>query len=490
MIKDKTTRKKPPNGLRRRVYAFGFSMTLMVALMGVVLGLIVFRNIKNYQDIMNQMTEIQQLKADIGMVGEMVQNLVVQGEEADTQCQEAWEKVNEQVRMLETENASDMVRLLIEDLQAYQVNTNNDFYTVLWHVDDADILVRYQKFIEQQEDRQFLCDQIQKHLTSYMADHYSAIMQENAQFFSGLVAVTLVLILLASLFSYGMTQSIYQPVQLLTKQAEKIMEGNYSMEDVPVAERDEIGQLTEAFNEMKNRVRQNFRDKEELWRLESLLQDAEFRALQSQVNPHFLFNVLSVATEAALLENADRTVDIIENISYMLHYGLTSVRDNSWLSEELKMVRSYLFLQKERFGDRIEFQLSLPEDPPMIRIPGMTLQPIVENALKHGVEKMTAGGRVEVSLTQTADSVEICVRDNGGGMSKEQVDAVNRGERIARKDSKSTGLGLMNVVSRMEIFYGRTGLLRAESEEGRGTSMYLTYLVHEEGRDVHSSDCR
>ena len=126
----------------------------------------------------------------------------------------------------------------------------------------------------------------------------------------------------------------------------------------------------------------------------------------------------------------------------------------------------------------------------MIRIPGMTLQPIVENALKHGVEKMTAGGRVEVSLTQTADSVEICVRDNGGGMSKEQVDAVNRGERIARKDSKSTGLGLMNVVSRMEIFYGRTGLLRAESEEGRGTSMYLTYLVHEEGRDVHGSDCR
>jgi len=418
----------------------------------------------------------------------MIQNRVVLGEENDAECRDAWEEINLQIETLEMSHTSDMVRLLMQDLQAYQANTSNDFYELLLWIEGADISERYQRFTVQQEDRQFLCDQILKHLTSYMADHYSAIMQENTRFMAAFVMVVLSLILLASTFSYNMTQSIYQPVQLLTNQAEKIMEGDYQMADIPIVEEDEIGQLTEAFNEMKNRVRQNFRNQEELWRLESLLQDAEFRALQSQVNPHFLFNVLSVATEAALLENADRTVDIIENISYMLHYGLTSVRDDSWLEEELKMVQSYLFLQKERFGDRIKFLLSLPEDSPMMRIPGMTLQPIVENALKHGVEKMMSGGCIRISLTQTSEAVEICVQDNGGGMLPEQVDALNRGERVARGDSRSTGLGLVNVMSRMAIFYGRSGLLRVESGEGKGTSVYLTYLVREEGQDVFSID--
>lgn len=272
---------------------------------------------------------------------------------------------------------------------------------------------------------------------------------------------------------------VYQPVQRLTSQAEKIMECDYQMEDLPVAQQDEIGQLTEAFNAMKNRVRENFQNREELWRLESLLQDAEFRALQSQVNPHFLFNVLSVATEAALLENADRTVDIIEHISYMLHYGLTSVREDSWLADELKMVRSYLFLQKERFGDRIAFLDSTPEELPVMRIPGMTLQPIVENAVKHGVERMTAGGKIEITLRQTPEAVEVCVEDNGCGIPQEKVDALNRGETV-RGDSRSTGLGIANVRSRMAIFYKQEGLLKVESRDGEGTKVCLKYLVQEE----------
>lgn len=481
MIKVGKAEKVLPNSLRRRIYTFGISMTMMIVLIGVFLGLMVLHSINSYQDVMNQLTEIHQLKVSISTVGEMVQNRVVLGEENDTECLRAWEKVNRQINGLETKNTSIMVRLLMEDLQAYQRNTNGDFQKLMLWADGEDISGCYQAFLVQQEDRQFLCDQILKHLTSYMAEHYSVIMRENTQFLAGFIVVVVSLILLAGSFSYTMTQSIYKPVQLLTAQTEKIMEGDYQMEDLPVVEMDEIGQLTEAFNEMKNRVRQNFRDREELWRLESLLQDAEFRALQSQVNPHFLFNVLSVATEAALLENADRTVDIIENISYMLHYGLTSVRDNSWLAEELKMVRSYLFLQQERFGERITFQVSLPEEPPVMRIPGMTLQPIVENAVKHGVERMMAGGCVRISLVQTPESVEICVQDNGGGMSLEQVDALNRGERVARGDAGSTGLGLANVISRMAIFYGRTGLLRVESEEGKGTRVYLTYLVREEG---------
>lgn len=308
-------------------------------------------------------------------------------------------------------------------------------------------------------------------------------MSQNAISLALFAVLILCLLFLTGGFSFGLAEDVYQPVQRLTSQAEKIMEGNYQMEDLPVTQRDEIGQLTEAFNAMKNRVRENFQNQEELWRLESLLQDAEFRALQSQVNPHFLFNVLSVATEAALLENADRTVDIIEHISYMLHYGLTSVREDSWLTDELKMVRSYLFLQKERFGDRITFLDSTPEELPVLRIPGMTLQPIVENAVKHGVERMTAGGKIQIALRQTPEAVEICVEDNGCGIPIEKVDALNRGEAV-RGDSRSTGLGIANVRSRMAIFYKQEGLLRVESQDGQGTRVYLKYLIQEGRQDA------
>ena len=143
------------------------------------------------------------------------------------------------------------------------------------------------------------------------------------------------------------------------------------------------------------------------------------------------------------------------------------------------MVRSYLFLQKERFGDRIAFLDSTPEELPVMRIPGMTLQPIVENAVKHGVERMTAGGKIEITLRQTPEAVEVCVEDNGCGIPQEKVDALNRGETV-RGDSRSTGLGIANVRSRMAIFYKQEGLLKVESRDGEGTKVCLKYLVQEE----------
>ena len=481
------TDRRPSKGLRHQIYVFGGSMILMILLVGGLFGMAALRSIWSYQEIMTQMTDIQQLKGQVSTVSEQVQNRVVNGVENITECISAWEELNQRIWQLELLESSSTLRLLAEDLQAYQKGTASDFYVLIRESEPEKIMESYQEFLIHQEDRLFLCDQILKNLTEHMSSRYETILRQNAVSLALFAVLILSLLLLTGCFSFEMAEDVYQPVQRLTGQAEKIMEGDYQMEDLPVAQQDEIGQLTEAFNAMKNRVRENFQNQEELWRLESLLQDAEFRALQSQVNPHFLFNVLSVATEAALLENADSTVDIIEHISYMLHYGLTSVREDSWLADELKMVRSYLFLQKERFGDRITFLDSTPEELPVLRIPGMTLQPIVENAVKHGVERMTAGGKIEIILSQTPGAVEIYVEDNGCGIPQEQVDALNRGETV-RGDSRSTGLGIANVRSRMAIFYKQEGLLKVESRDGEGTRVCLKYLVQEERQDVPGAD--
>lgn len=467
---------KYPPSLRRRIRIFCNSMILMIVLVGGLLGLATLRSVQNYQQVMDQMAQIQQLKTEISTMGELVQNYVITGEDSYLACLEAWDRVSESIETLEVSGGSRTMELLVQDLQAYQRNSASTFQELEQGSDQKFAAVSYESFLTQQEDRQFLCDQLLKYLSEHMADRYSDIVRGNSISFSLFGVLVVCLLLLTAIFSYSLGRDVYEPVQVLTEQAGKIMAGDYQMDDLPVNQEDEIGRLTEAFNEMKNRVRKNFQDQEEVFRLESLLKDAEFRALQSQVNPHFLFNVLSVATEAALLENADRTVDIIENISYMLHYGLTSVREDSWLEDELRMVRAYLFLQQQRFGERIKFRLHVPENLPKLRIPGMTLQPIVENAVKHGVEHMTAGGVIEITATQTEEAVEICVSDNGCGMPQERVESLNQGKSI-QGTSSSTGLGVANVSNRMAIFYGQPNLLRMESQEGRGTSVYLRYLM-------------
>lgn len=467
---------KPMRSLRQRIYSFGGSIMLMTLLVGGLLCIAVVQSIHSYQEIMMQMTNVQQLKEQVGAVSESVRNRVVNGADNVNECMQLWTDLDDRVQQLDTIRGSTALRLLARDLQIYHKTNNAEFYSLIQADAEESIQERYQQFGVHQEDRQFLCDLLLKQLTDYMADSYDTIMRKNTVSLVVFALLLLGVLLMTGYFSMSLATDIYKPVNRLTKQALEIMEGNYQMDDLPVAQEDEIGRLTEAFNTMKNRVRENFRAREELWQVQSLLQDAEFRALQSQVNPHFLYNVLSVATEAALIEGADRTVDIIEKISYMLHYGLSSVREESWLADELKMVQSYLFLQSERFQDRITFRYEIPEEVPAIRIPGMTLQPLVENAVKHGVEHMASGGMIRLTMYRTAEVVEICVEDNGCGMPAEKVDALNHG-RAVRRVQNSTGLGIGNVYGRMQAFYQQSGLLRIESREGHGTKVYIKYLV-------------
>lgn len=479
--------RKLPYGLRRRIYSFGLGIVLMIATAGILLGTFTLQSARSYRQIISQLMAVRMLKSDIGKMSETLQNYVVVGEENASDCYAAWQNLTAEINAL-GKSRTQTLALLVDDLQTYQRRTNMDFYKLMQRSGSEDLTDSYQQFLSQQEDRLFLCDLLMDYLNEQIAVRYPMINSESASYLALFCVTLLCLLLLTGLFSYTFANDVYQPVQKLVDQAQEMMVGHYGVEDLQVLQEDEIGYLTGAFNEMKHRIRANFQNREELWKLESMLQDAELRALQSQVNPHFLFNVLSVATEAALLERADRTVDVIENISYMLHYSLTSVRETSMLEEEMKMVKSYLFLQQKRFGDRISFEFYEPEDIPPIRIPGMTLQPIVENAVMHGVEGMKSGGRISISMVPDGQAVEFCVRDNGCGMPEDQVEALNQGE-FDRKHSHSTGLGIANVRSRMEMFYRQKGLLRIESRQGEGTYAYLKYLIQKEIGDVSGSDC-
>lgn len=479
-----------PHTLRQRIYIFGGSVMLMILLVGGLFALAAQNTIRNYQDVMLQMTNLQQTKTSINEVTEVVRGRVVNGEDNLEQCMNAWKELDHHIQTLDT-SGNHAMELLTQDLRAYHENTRLVFIRLVngTNGNTEEVREQYQYFLITQENRQFLCDQLLKQMTGYMADNYTDIVQRSTMSLAAFAAMLLCLLLLTGGFSMVLADNVHQPVSRLTEQAQQLMKGDYGMEDIPVTQQDEIGRLTAAFNTMKNQVRENFRAQEELWRLENMLRDAEFRALQSQVNPHFLFNVLSVATESALMEGADNTVDIIEHISRMLRYSLTSVREESWLTDELKMAQSYIYLQRERFGDRINFSYEVPEEVPILRTPGMTLQPVLENAVKHGVEHLAHGGVIRVSMRRTSDAVELCVEDNGRGIPPEKLKRLNSGDGIGRAET-STGLGVANVYGRMKTFYKRDGLLRMESTEGVGTRVYLSYLIQEETDHASRADNR
>ena len=476
-----------PHGLRRRIYSFGVGTVLTIAAAGVLLGLVFLQNAWSNQKLLWQLREIGQLKTDVSKMSESMQNYILAGEGSSAECIAVWTLLSDDIQSLETRSSCSSA-LLIRDLQDYQDNTGQDFFTLLCRSASMNVTSFYRQFMTQQDDRLFLCNLLQNDLIEQMTAQYPTAVKSNVFYLTLYGIMLLCLLTFTALFSFSFADDIYRPVQKLVDQAGEMMVGNYQLEDLPVLQQDEIGYLTGAFNEMKSRVRANFQDQEELRRLECLLHNAELRALQSQVNPHFLFNVLSVAAEAALTENADHTVDVIENISYMLHYSLTSVRDNTLLCDELKMVRAYLFLQKKRFGNRIRFELNEPEILPALRIPGMTLQPIVENAVMHGTEKMAAGGLIQITVKSVPGAVEICVQDNGCGMTEGMVEALNRGDSL-HGTSRSTGLGISNVRSRLKIFYHRENLLQVESKAGQGTCVHLRYLMGEEADHVSDPNC-
>ena len=152
-----------------------------------------------------------------------------------------------------------------------------------------------------------------------------------------------------------------------------------------------------------------------------------------------------------------------------------------------RQVQAYLFLQERRFGDRIHFRLSVPEGLPQIVIPGMSVQPVVENAIQHGLENMERGGEIQVLVRRKETCIEVTIRDNGCGMEPELLAAIRRGEEVSTK-RVSGGIGLVNVSRRMEIFYKQTELVDIASELDKGTTVTLRYPCRE-GEEAECTNC-
>ena len=273
---------------------------------------------------------------------------------------------------------------------------------------------------------------------------------------------------------YLMTKEMIQPLRRLAEAAEKVGEGELTTDLVEVTTQDEIGVVTNAFNEMvlgirryivqlKDSMEQESAMKEKALKTEAHLKDAQLKYLQAQISPHFLFNKFNAGAQLAMMEDADRTYTYIQNVADFFRYTMKD-RDDTTLADELTQVQHYIYILNVRFSGEIQFESHVDEECLNVMMPSMVLQPIVENSVNYGIRNIDWQGRINLTVTREDGYICVSIRDNGIGMSQDKIERIMEGRLERQELSKnSNGVGLDNVIQRLRLFYDREDVLEITS---------------------------
>ncbi len=306
-----------------------------------------------------------------------------------------------------------------------------------------------------------------------------------------LYRLSLVVILIVAAVGVAITlfvvRSMIRPLTQLSNTAHEVAMGKLDVPILSVVCEDEVGVVTRGFNQMLDSIRLHIKEqrenmekqaqmKERELLMETHLKEAQLKYLQAQINPHFLFNCLNAGAQLAMLEDADRTGVFLEKMADFFRYNVRKMEDDAMLREEVDAVDNYIYILNVRFAGDITYIKEVDDGIGDFRIPSMILQPLVENAVQHGIHDCMETGWIKMSIHKDGDELEITVSDNGAGMTEEMIGTVMEGNaRNTGEDRYSTGIAVGNVIDRLELYYKKKNLLSIESDgPGTGTRVYIT----------------
>lgn len=262
--------------------------------------------------------------------------------------------------------------------------------------------------------------------------------------------------------------SITEPISGLCEMTRQAGKGDFAVR-APEGGNDELAVLNQGFNQMVERIGNLVED----IRVEQLnLRAMELKLLQAQINPHFLYNTLDTIIWLAEAGQKEQVVMMVSTLSDFFRTTLSKGRDYITVKEETAHIRSYLTIQQFRYRDILEYEIDIPEELEEYQILKLTLQPLVENALYHGIKNKRGLGHILVSGKKQGDHLVFTVRDNGKGMDPERLAYVQRLISGELKDEDApSGFGLFNVNQRLQLNYGSEYGLILASEEGEWTEV-------------------
>lgn len=278
--------------------------------------------------------------------------------------------------------------------------------------------------------------------------------------------------------------NITRRTKLVVNLSKNIARGNFAQISQNKIGRDEIGVLTESINQMSLQL-QTLIDQEYNARLikahlERETAQAKLLALQSQVNPHFMFNTLECIRLKAIVKNEAETAKIIMYISKMFRHLMDWDDDIIPLSEDIKFLEEFLYIQKYRFEDEFEYSIMVDEAAKICLLPKLIIQPVVENACVHGVESISQNRKVEICIAVKNEQMLISVSDNGIGINEPRLSELKK--MLTGGEKLTHSVGLYNVYQRLYLYYGKDFSMDVQSHEGQGTTISIVIPVrHSKG---------
>jgi two-component system, sensor histidine kinase YesM len=357
------------------------------------------------------------------------------------------------------------------------------------NINDADgYIARYAEADQISQYIRTYADKVNLQTLDINTNQYLSMSSDlNRLFILNMVLISTVIVL--SLFAvFYLTYNLTKPIVKLADTAEEMTKGNFDADDLVVATDDELKVMANAFNAMKHSIKQyisELHDKAdtesqlleqqiENLKMQSLLESAELKALQMQINPHFLFNTLNAGVQLAMIEGADRTSNFLDDIAKIFRYNVNSLDRVVKIKDEIDMVRAYGNMFHVRFGDAIRFNYDIDLSLFNIEIPPLVIQPFVENATIHGIGNYEQGGIINITLKRDGNIAKIIISDNGVGMDKKTMKMLNDGIEFKQKKSgHTTGIGIYNVVHRLRLFFGVEDVLEVVSAPNEGASFTL-----------------
>ena len=475
--------------LKRKLYVVMVSVTLFMAVAILINVKVSYVFIDDVRQLMDDNLSSYKFQESFGNEVEAFTELVRDwSTENERNYREACEETQRNLDALPYnyhQIGEDRYAITWNIMNGYEVYSRQREKTVSLKVSDADYIAELYKTYRMQDYLKSYANRLTKEVLNGGNDYYQnrVYLLKQMPYILTLISVAALGVLF--LLLRAMMGRIIRVVLALAAVSAGIEKNDFSVPDVEWQGSDEIGQLVSAFNKMKHATQDYVYTLEEKRVIEERLHEqelekanleqrfslAQLQLIKSQLNPHFLFNTLNMITRMSQMEEAPVTEEMLVAMSNLLRYSLRTTAAFTPLNQELKVVEDYMYIQKKRFGERVQWETRCSIETDLIEIPVFLIQPLVENAIVHGISSKENGGSICIDIGLKDDLLQITVEDNGIGMSEERLAEIR--EAIQSR-GKGLGIGLGNIHRRLAAYY-ECGEVIVDSRLNEGTTVRMIF---------------
>ena len=304
------------------------------------------------------------------------------------------------------------------------------------------------------------------------------ILNKNQKILSeNLLLITLIMLAVVSISFYFVSRSLSRPLEEMTKTVKRIQNGETQLR-MENLKNDEVGELGKSFNNMLDQIEKLIADEYEN---KMSLNYARYQALQAQINPHFLYNTLDTMGSIAEVQGCIQISNLCQSLAGLFRYSLDMKNPLSTVSGEIIHLKNYIYVMNVRMQNQIEYEFHMDDNVLQNTLPRISIQPLVENAINHGLKNQKGRKKVIISAKIQENNLLISVEDNGVGMPEGKIQELFSED--SEEKQKNRSIGILNIHKRMKYLYGESYGVEIKSEPEKGTIVLLKIPENKQGED-------